>query len=81
ARPLEVGFVLTVEPGIYFIPELIDLWKSQDLFKDFINYDAVESYKDFGGIRNEEDYLIVGTGARRLGKKIPLTPKEVEDLR
>jgi Xaa-Pro aminopeptidase len=81
ARPLEVGFVLTVEPGIYFIPELIDLWKSQDLFRDFINYDAVESYKDFGGIRNEEDYLIVETGARRLGKKIPLTPKEVEDLR
>jgi Xaa-Pro aminopeptidase len=81
ARPLEVGFVLTVEPGIYFIPELIDLWKSQGLFRDFINYDAVENYKDFGGIRNEEDYLIVETGARRLGKKIPLTPQEVEDLR
>ena len=47
-------------------------------FTDFINYDKVETYKDFGGIRNEEDYLITETGARRLGKKIPLTPEEVE---
>ena len=50
-------------------------------FTDFINYDKVETYKDFGGIRNEEDYLITETGARRLGKKIPLTPEEVEALR
>ena len=50
-------------------------------FTDFINYDKLEEYRDFGGIRNEEDYLITETGARRLGKKIPLTPEEVEALR
>ena len=81
ARPLEPGFVLTIEPGIYFIPELIDLWKSEGRFKDFINYDKVGTYKDFSGLRNEEDYLITETGARRLGKKIPLTAEEVEALR
>nr|MBP9719895.1 aminopeptidase P family protein [Bacteroides sp.] len=53
----------------------------QKKFNDFIHYDAVEAYKDFGGIRNEEDYLITETGARRLGKKIPLTADEVEELR
>lgn len=80
-RKLEPGFVLTIEPGVYFIPELIDLWRSEKKFKDFINYDKLETYKDFGGIRNEEDYLITDTGARRLGKKIPLTTDEVEALR
>ena len=57
------------------------MWKGEKKFTDFINYDIVETYKDFGGIRNEEDYLITETGARRLGKKIPLTPEEVEALR
>ncbi|WP_294592505.1 aminopeptidase P family protein [uncultured Bacteroides sp.] len=81
ARPLEPGFVLTVEPGVYFIPELMDKWQSEKKFMDFVNYDKLQEYRNFGGIRNEEDYLITADGARRLGKKIPLTPEEVEALR
>ncbi|MDE6153512.1 MAG: aminopeptidase P family protein [Muribaculaceae bacterium] len=81
ARELEPGFVLTIEPGVYFIPELIDLWKSQNLHADFINYDKVEAWRDLGGVRNEENYLITPEGKRRLGKRIPLTTAEVEALR
>lgn len=81
ARELEPGFVLTIEPGVYFIPELMDLWRGEGRFKEFINYDELYRWRDFGGIRNEEDYLITETGARRLGKKIPLTTEEVEALR
>lgn len=81
ARALEPGFVLTIEPGIYFIPQLIDQWRRENKFRDFINYDKLEEYKDFGGLRNEEDFLITQDGARRLGKKIPLTAEDVEALR
>lgn len=80
-RELEPGFVLTIEPGVYFIPELIDMWKAEKRFEQFINYAELEKWRDFGGIRNEEDYLITADGARRLGKKIPLTTQEVEALR
>lgn len=79
-RELEENFVLTIEPGVYFIPELIDLWKKENKFAEFINYDKVETYKDFSGLRNEEDYLITADGARLLGKKVPLSTEEVEVL-
>ena len=81
ARELEPGFVHSIEPGIYFIPELIDLWRSENRFGEFLNYEKIATYKDFGGIRNEEDYLITENGARLLGKKIPIHTEDVEALR
>jgi len=81
ARELQPGFVLTIEPGIYFIPELIDLWKHEKRFTGYLNYDKIESYKDFGGIRNEENYLITSKGRKLLGKPKPMTIAEVENLR
>ena len=78
-RRLQEGFVVTDEPGIYFIPALIDDWKAQGLHKDFINYDKLETYKDFGGIRIEDDILITSDGCRFLGKeRIPYHPKDIE---
>ena len=82
ARELEPGFVLTIEPGIYFIPELMDKWRAEKKFMDFLNYDVLETYKDFGGIRNEEDYVITKDGSQRMGMKhVPLTTDEVEAMR
>lgn len=77
-KELKTGFVLTVEPGIYFIPDLIDSFRNDGKYLDFINYDKVETYKDFGGIRIEDDILVTETGYRVLGKPIPKTIAEVE---
>ena len=78
-RKLEEGFVLTDEPGIYFIPALIDDWKASGHCKEFINFDKLETYKDFGGIRIEDDILITKDGCRFLGtKRIAYHPQELE---
>jgi Xaa-Pro aminopeptidase len=77
-KALKPGLVLTVEPGCYFIPALIDQWKAENKHAGFINYDVVETYKDFGGIRIEDDVLVTETGFRVLGKPIPKTIEEVE---
>jgi len=81
ARALEPGFVLTVEPGIYFIPQLIDQWRRKNLFAEFINYPAVAKYRNFGGIRIEDNVLITENGHRILGDPIPKTVEAVETLR
>jgi Xaa-Pro aminopeptidase len=80
-RELETGFVLTIEPGIYFIPELIDLWKSERKNEEFLNFDKIDTYRNFGGIRNEENILITPTGYRLLGKPKPKRIEEVESER
>ena len=80
-RRLEEGFVVTDEPGIYFIPALIDNWKANGHCKDFLNFDKLETYKDLGGIRIEDDVLITKDGCRFIGKdRIPYHPKDVEDF-
>lgn len=78
ARELEPGHVLTIEPGIYFIPELIDLWRAEKKHEEFLNYDKIDSYRNFGGIRNEEDFVITENGCRLLGKPLPKTIDDVE---
>ena len=80
-RELEPGHVLTIEPGIYFIPELIDLWGAQNKFTDFINYDEVGKYRNFGGLRNEEDLLITESGYKILGKPLVKSIADVEKER
>ena len=80
-RRLQEGFVITDEPGCYFIPALIDKWRAEKTCADFLDFDAIDKYKDFGGIRLEDDLLITANGSRFAGEKhIPITPEEVEKI-
>jgi Xaa-Pro aminopeptidase len=80
ARQLEPGFVITIEPGIYFIPALIARWQAEGRHRDFINYDRLGIYEGFGGIRIEDDVLVTGDGHRVLGPSIPKQPNDVEAM-
>ena len=81
AKELKPGFVITNEPGIYFIPALIDKWKKEGINNEFINFDKVDEYRDFGGIRLEDDILVTETACRLLGKqRIPIEIDEVEAI-
>ena len=79
-RRLQPGFVVTNEPGIYFIPALIEKWEKEKINADFINFSKVKEYLSFGGIRLEDDVLVTETGARILGNRIPINPDEVEEV-
>ncbi|MEX1181711.1 MAG: aminopeptidase P family protein [Gemmatimonadota bacterium] len=80
-RKLEPGFVITIEPGIYFIPQLIDDWRARGHNEQFIDFDELDRWRDFGGMRNEEDFLITTDGSRRLGPRKPQTIEELAQLR
>lgn len=80
-KELEAGFVITVEPGIYIIPELIDQWKAEKKHEGFLNYSKLESYKSFGGIRIEEDFVLTQNGADLLGTPVAKTVADVETIR
>lgn len=80
-KELEKGFVLTIEPGLYFIPQLIDQWQAKKMHLEYINYQELAAFRDFGGIRVEDAYLITESGSKLLGDPLPLEIKDVERLR
>jgi Xaa-Pro aminopeptidase len=80
-KELAAGFAITVEPGIYIIPELIDLWRSEAKNDAFINYDLLETYKTFGGIRVEDDFVITATGSQLLGEPLAISSDDIEAMR
>lgn len=80
ARVLKEGYVFTIEPGIYFIPELVKRWKAAGKFMEYLNYDKIEEYFGFGGMRYEGDFVITADGARRLGDKMPKYYNEIEEI-
>ncbi len=80
ARKLEPGFVFTVEPGIYFIPALIEQWREEKKFAEFINYDKLDAFMDFGGIRIEDDVFVKEDDVEVIGRPIPKTVEEIETI-
>lgn len=80
-KALEAGYVVTVEPGLYFIPELMDIWAGEKKLSQFINYDQLAAFRDFGGIRIEDDYLVTATGSELLSTTLPRTVAEIEAIR
>lgn len=80
-KELQTGYVLTVEPGIYIIPELIDRWRATKSFSEYINYDKLEEFRYFSGIRIEDDFLITENGSRMLGKHLAISVPEIEAIR
>lgn len=81
ARELQEGFVLTVEPGLYFMPELQAQWRAEGRFPEYLDYDAIQAFGNFGGLRIEENFLVTGTGSRMLGQAKPRTSAELEAVR
>jgi Xaa-Pro aminopeptidase len=79
ARSLETGFVLTVEPGIYFIPQLLEKYKTEDKFTEYVNYEKLKNYYNFGGIRIEDNVVVTDNGYAILGDYIPKEIDEIEE--
>jgi Xaa-Pro aminopeptidase len=80
AKTLRPGHVITVEPGIYFVPHLIDIWKKEKKFEAFINYAQIENYRNFGGVRIEDCVLITEEGHKVLGTHLPKSISEIESM-
>jgi Xaa-Pro aminopeptidase len=80
-KALEKGYVLTVEPGIYFIPSLIEIKRNDKNLQQFINFNLLDTYKDFGGVRIEDDLLITENGSKLLGEPLPRAISEIESIR
>jgi len=79
-KKLQTGFVITNEPGIYFIPALIDKWKTEKINAEFINFSKVDEYRNFGGIRLEDDILVTETGSKIIGERVPINPDDIEEI-